>query len=75
MTLQLPISKKEYESYLLNKPSLTNNIEDVVDYYASINLEHATAFLDQVEIAKKYIVDFPEAFQIIYLSSYIQRAC
>jgi plasmid stabilization system protein ParE len=50
----------------VNKLTVTNDIEDIVDYYASINPELATAFLDQIEIAKKYIADFPEAFQIKY---------
>ena len=40
--------------------------ENSPDYYISTNPELATAFLDQIEIAKKYIVDFPEAFQIKY---------
>lgn len=44
----------------VNKPTATN---DIVDYYASINSELATAFLDQIEIAKKYISDFPRHFR------------
>jgi plasmid stabilization system protein ParE len=50
----------------VNKPAVTFDIEDVVDYYASINPELATAFLDRVEETKKYIADFPLAFQIKY---------
>jgi plasmid stabilization system protein ParE len=50
----------------VNKPAVNYDIEDVVDYYKSINPELATAFLDRVEEAKKYIVDFPLAFQIKY---------
>ena len=51
---------------LVNKPTVTNDIEVIVDYYISTNPELATAFLDQIEIAKKYIADFPEAFKIKY---------
>lgn len=50
----------------VNKPAVTFDIEDVVDYYKSINPELATAFLDRIDEAKKYIADFPEAFQIKY---------
>lgn len=50
----------------VNKPAVTFDIEDIVDYYKSINPELAIAFLDRVEEAKKYIVDFPTAFQIKY---------
>jgi len=50
----------------VNKPTVTYDIEDIVDFYISINPELATAFLDRVEEAKKYIADFPEAFQIKY---------
>lgn len=50
----------------VNKPAVTYDIEDVVDYYSSIKPELAIAFLDRVEEAKKYIADFPEAFQIKY---------
>jgi plasmid stabilization system protein ParE len=50
----------------VNKPAVTYDIEDITDYYASVNLQLATAFLDRVEEAKKYIIDFPEAFQIKY---------
>jgi plasmid stabilization system protein ParE len=50
----------------VNKPKVTFDIEDIVDYYKSINPELATAFLDRVEEAKKYIADFPLAFQIKY---------
>ncbi|TRX32417.1 type II toxin-antitoxin system RelE/ParE family toxin [Flavobacterium sp. ZT3R18] len=50
----------------VNKPAVTFDIEDVVDYYISINPELATVFLDRVEEAKKYIADFPLAFQIKY---------
>ena len=39
----------------VNKPAVTFDIEDVVDYYVSINPELATAFLDRVEETKKYI--------------------
>lgn len=54
-------------SYIfVNKPKVTYDIEDIVDYYVSINSELAIAFLDRVEEAKKYISDFPEAFQIKY---------
>lgn len=50
----------------VNKPAVTFDIEDVVDYYKSINPELATAFLDRIDEAKKYIADFPLAFQIKY---------
>lgn len=50
----------------VNKPKVIFDIEDIVDYYKSINPELATAFLDRVDEAKKYIADFPEAFQIKY---------
>lgn len=50
----------------VNKPKVIFDIEDIVDYYKSINPELATAFLDRVEEAKKYIADFPEAFPIKY---------
>jgi plasmid stabilization system protein ParE len=50
----------------VNKPKVIFDIEDIVDYYISINPELATAFLDRVEEAKKYIADFPLAFQIKY---------
>jgi plasmid stabilization system protein ParE len=50
----------------VNKPKVIFDIEDIVDYYKIINPELATAFLDRVEEAKKYIADFPEAFQIKY---------
>ncbi|EKT3967318.1 type II toxin-antitoxin system RelE/ParE family toxin [Flavobacterium psychrophilum] len=54
-------------SYIfVNKPAVTFDIEDVVDYYKSINPELATAFLDRIDEAKKYIADFPNAFQIKY---------
>ena len=48
----------------LNKPAVTYDIEGIVNYYKSINPELATAFLDRLEEAKKYIEDFPVAFQI-----------
>ncbi|WP_394758695.1 type II toxin-antitoxin system RelE/ParE family toxin [Flavobacterium sp.] len=50
----------------VNKPKVIFDIEDIVDYYKSINPELANAFLDRVEEAKKYIADFPLAFQIKY---------
>jgi plasmid stabilization system protein ParE len=50
----------------VNKPAVTFDIEDVVDYYKSINPELAIAFLDRIDEAKKYIADFPLAFQIKY---------
>jgi plasmid stabilization system protein ParE len=49
----------------VNKPAITYDVEDIVDY-ASINSELSTAFLDRLEVAKKYIFDFPLAFQIKY---------
>lgn len=50
----------------VNKPKVIFDIEDVVDHYKTINPELANAFLDRLEEAKKYIADFPEAFQIKY---------
>jgi plasmid stabilization system protein ParE len=50
----------------VNKPAVTFDIEDVVDYYKSINPELAIAFLDRIDEAKKHIADFPLAFQIKY---------
>ena len=50
----------------VNKPTVTFDIEDIVDYYKSINPELAIAFLDRLEEAKKYICDYPLAFQIKY---------
>ena len=50
----------------VNKPAVVFDIEDVVDYYKSINPDLAIAFLDRLDEAKKYIVDYPEAFQVKY---------
>jgi plasmid stabilization system protein ParE len=50
----------------VNKPAVAYDIEDIINYYVNINPELATAFLDRLEEAKKYIIDFPEAFQIKY---------
>ncbi len=50
----------------VNKPAVTFDIEDIVDFYKSIKPELAIAFLDRVEEAKKYIADYPVAFQIKY---------
>lgn len=47
-------------------PSVTDDILDIVTYYKNINPELAIDFLDKIEIAKKYISDFPLAFQIKY---------
>lgn len=51
---------------LVNKPLVNNDIIDVVEYYKSIKPELAFAFLDRLEEAKKYIADYPVAFQIKY---------
>ena len=50
----------------VNKPLVNHDIIDVVDYYKSIKLELAIAFLDRLEEAKKYIANYPEAFQVKY---------
>lgn len=50
----------------VNKPAVNFDIEDIVDFYKSIKPELAIAFLDRVEEAKKYIADYPLAFQIKY---------
>jgi plasmid stabilization system protein ParE len=50
----------------INKPSVTDDIQDIVDYYKNIHLELAIEFLDRLEEAKKHIANFPEAFQIKY---------
>ena len=51
-------------------PSVTDDILDIVTYYKNINPELAIDFLDKIEIAKKYISDFPLAFQIKYKNYY-----
>jgi len=52
-------------SYIfVSKPIVAFDIADVVTYYKSINPELAKAFLDRIDDAKKYIADFPLAFQI-----------
>ena len=50
----------------VSKPKVIFDIQDIVDYYGNINPELATDFLDRVEEAKKYIANFPLAFQIKY---------
>ena len=50
----------------VNKLQVNNDIIDVVDYYKSINTSLAIAFLDRLEEAKKYISEYPIAFQIKY---------
>ena len=50
----------------VNKPAVTFDIEDIVDYYKSINYELANTFLDRLEEAKKYIANYPVAFQVKY---------
>lgn len=50
----------------VNKPALNYDIESIVDYYKNVNPKLALAFLDRVEEAKKYILDYPLAFQIKY---------
>ena len=42
----------------VNKPLVNHDIIDVVDYYKSIKLELAIAFLDRLEEAKKYIANY-----------------
>ncbi len=66
LILQLPILEKEYEPYFLNKPNIIFDVEEIVDHYISINPKLATAFLNRVEEVKKYIANFPFAFQIKY---------
>ena len=54
-------------SYILvNKSAVFFDIEDVVAYYKTINLDLAVSFLDRLEEAKKYIIDYPTAFQVKY---------
>ena len=50
----------------VNKSSVADDIQDIVDYYRIINIELAIAFLDRLDETKKHIVDFPEGFQIKY---------
>jgi plasmid stabilization system protein ParE len=50
----------------VNKPALNHDIESIVNYYKNINPALSIAFLDRVEEAKKYISNFPLAFQIKY---------
>jgi plasmid stabilization system protein ParE len=50
----------------VNKPMVSHDIIDVVDYYKSIKPELAIAFLDRLEEAKKYISNYPDAFQVKY---------
>lgn len=50
----------------VNKPAVIFDIQDIVDYYKNVNPELAIAFLDRIEEAKKYIADFPTAFEIKY---------
>ena len=42
------------------------DIEQIVDYYKTVSPELANTFLDRLEEAKKYIIDYPIAFQIKY---------
>ena len=50
----------------VNRPALTIDIQDIVDYYKNINPELAIAFLDRIDETKKHIADFPTAFEIKY---------
>lgn len=52
-------------AFVIN-PSVTDDILDIVTYYKNINPELALDFLNKIEITKKYISDFPLAFQIKY---------
>jgi plasmid stabilization system protein ParE len=51
---------------IVNRPLVYYDILEIVDYYKEINTELAVKFLDQLEETKKYILDFPESFQIRY---------
>ena len=42
------------------------DIEQIVDYYKTVSPELANTFLDRLEEAKKYIIDYPIAFQVKY---------
>jgi plasmid stabilization system protein ParE len=54
-------------SYIfVNKPSVTDDIQDIADYYKNIHLELAIAFLDRLEEAKNHVASFPEAFEVKY---------
>lgn len=50
----------------VNKPRVTYDIIDIVNYYKSINPKLAFAVLDRIDQAKKYIADFPFIIQIKY---------
>ncbi len=51
---------------VVNKSSVKDDIIDIVAYYKSIHINLAEAFLDRLEETRKYILDFPLAFQIKY---------
>lgn len=50
----------------VNKPAVAFDIEDIVGYYKIISPELANKFLDRLLETKKYIVDYPTAFQVKY---------
>ena len=52
--------------FIVNKPLVTIDIEDIVDYYKAISPNLAHQFLDRIEEAKKYISNNPDAFQTKY---------
>lgn len=52
--------------HFVNKPTVIFDIEDIVDHYIKNTPDLANKFLDRLEEAKKYIDDFPTAFQIKY---------
>lgn len=51
---------------VVNKPSVNDDILDIVAYYKLIHINLAIAFLDCLEEIQKYIFDFPLSFQIKY---------
>lgn len=52
--------------HFVNRPVVTSDIEEIVDYYKIISTDLANRFLDRLEEAKRYITNNPEAFQIKY---------
>ena len=50
----------------VSKPTVTFDIEAIVSYYKNIFPDVVDAFLDRLEEAKKYISNYPVAFQVKY---------
>lgn len=50
----------------VNRPYVNKDIEEILNYYTSINSTLASQFLNRIEEVKKYIVKHPLAFQVKY---------